>query len=136
MASARQADEAVQALRARGLRLTRPRRLVLDVVRAGRLHPSAYYVYNRVRGQLPQVSLGTVYRNLRLLVETGLLRESVDAAGTGFDANTAPHDHFTSVRCRRIYDIAHTREVPIRARISARGFDAFEHRVELHGRCR
>ena len=136
MPSAKQADQAVQALRARGLRLTRPRRLVLEVVRAGKVHPSAYRVYNRVRRRLPHVSLGTVYRNLRLLVETGLLRESVDAAGTRFDPNTAPHDHFTCLQCRRIYDVAQTRAVRIRARFSSLGFQVLEHRVEFYGRCR
>jgi hypothetical protein len=89
MRSTREADRAVQALRARGLRLTRPRRLVLETVQGGTQHPSAYSVYNRVRRRLPHVSLGTVYRNLRLLVETGLLRESVAPAGTRFDREVA-----------------------------------------------
>ena len=136
MPSARQTDHALQILRARGLKLTRPRRLVFEVVSAGTQHPSAYSVYNRVRRRLPRVSLGTVYRNLRLLVDTGLLRESVDAAGTRFDPNTTPHDHFTCVRCRRIYDVARTREVRIPARIASMGFQVLEHRVEFYGRCR
>ena len=136
MRSTREADQAVQALRARGLRLTRPRRLVLETVQGGTQHPSAYSVYSRVRRRLPHVSLGTVYRNLRLLVETGLLRESVDPAGTRFDPNTTPHDHFTCVQCRRIYDVARTREVPIGARMSAMGLQVLEHRVEFYGYCR
>jgi len=136
MPSARSPDQAVQALRARGLRLTKPRRLVLEVARAGNLHPSAYVVYNRVRRRLPHVSLGTVYRNLRVLVELGLLRESLDADGTRFDSNTAPHDHFTCVQCHRIYDLARPDEVRVPARISSMGFQVLEHRVEFYGRCR
>jgi Fe2+ or Zn2+ uptake regulation protein len=136
MRSTRQADQAVEVLRARGLRLTRPRRLVLEIVSAGTLHPSAYSVYNRVRRRLPHVSLGTVYRNLRVLVEMGLLRESAHPAGSRFDPNTTPHDHFTCVQCRRIYDVARTRAGRARERISSMGFQVLEHRVEFYGCCR
>ena len=59
--------ESLDTLRARGLRLTRPRRLILDVVRATDVHPTAVFVYQRVRRRLPRVSLATVYRNLRML---------------------------------------------------------------------
>ena len=57
---------AAETLRARGLRLTEPRRLILDVVRATDAHPSASTVYRQLRKRLPRVSLATVYRNLAL----------------------------------------------------------------------
>lgn len=136
MRLAEPADRACQLLRARGLRLTKPRRIILDVVRASKLHPSAYVVHRCVRRKLPHVSLGTVYRNLRLLVAVRLLRECLDAAGTRFDPNTAPHDHFTCVRCHRIWDIAQNPDVPIDAQVSSLGRQVFEHRVEFYGRCR
>src|SRR2546426_10091323 len=68
-------------LRARGLRLTEPRRIILDVVRATDAHPSAALVYRLVRRRLPGVSLATVYRNLRVLAAQGLLTERPDVAG-------------------------------------------------------
>src|SRR5882762_4447255 len=86
-----------ETLRARGLRLTKPRRLILDVVRATDVHPTAAFVYRRVRRRLPRVSLATVYRNLRVLAAEGLLAERTDAAGLRFDGNAEPHDHFTCV---------------------------------------
>src|SRR2546427_4629662 len=92
-------------LRARGLRLTRPRRLILDVVRATDAHPTAAVVYQRVRRRLPRVSLATVHRNLRMLAAEGFLAERADAGGMRFDGNTAPHDHFTCLACGRIYDV-------------------------------
>ena len=108
--SAIQAD----ALRARGKRLTRPRRLILDLVRGTDAHPSAALVYREVRRRLPRVSLATVYRNLRMLAAEGLLSERADAGGMRFDGNTDPHDHFTCVACGRIYDVpaAGARRVP------------------------
>src|SRR5215468_6031507 len=65
------------ALRARGLRLTGPRRVVLEVVPGTDSHPIAERVHQLVRRALPRVSLGTVYRNLRLLVAEGLMKELV-----------------------------------------------------------
>jgi Fe2+ or Zn2+ uptake regulation protein len=92
-------------LRARGKRLTQPRRIILDTVRASDGHPSAATVHQHVRRRLPRVSLAPVYRNLRMLAAEGLLIERADLAGRRFDGNTAPHDHFTCVACGRIYDI-------------------------------
>ena len=64
------------ALRTRGLRLTGPRRVVLEVVRGTDSHPTAERVHAMVRRRLPRVSLGTVYRNLRLLVAEGLVQRA------------------------------------------------------------
>src|SRR3990167_11185089 len=105
----------VDTLRARGLKLTRPRRIILDVVRGTDVHPTAAFVYRRVRKRLPRVSLATVYRNLRMLAAEGFLAERADAGGMRFDGNTLPHDHFTCLACGRLYD------VPARAAPAARG---------------
>jgi Fur family transcriptional regulator, ferric uptake regulator len=124
------------ALRARGLRLTRPRRLILDVVRATDAHPSAALVHRRVRRVLPRVSLATVYRNLRRLAAEGLLRERAEAGELRFDGNTDPHDHFTCIACGRVYDVP-TRAgsaAPTRV-MTAAGFEILDRRVELYGRC-
>jgi Fur family transcriptional regulator, peroxide stress response regulator len=122
-------------LRARGKRLTRPRRLILDLVRSTDAHPSAALVYREVRRHLPRVSLATVYRNLRMLAAEGLLSERADAGGTRFDGNTDPHDHFTCVACGRIYDVpsAARRVAP---RVAFRpGFEVHGQRIEFYGRC-
>ena len=129
-------DGVVQSLRARGLRLTRPRRVILDTVRATVAHPSAAMVYDQVRRRLPRVSLATVYRNLRFLAAEGLLRERADASGLRFDGNTAPHDHFTCVRCGRIYDVPGRAAGRVHARLAATtGFEVLDHRIEFFGRC-
>ena len=132
-----------EALRAAGKRLTRARRVILETVRATDAHPSAAAVHRDVRRRLPRVSLATVYRNLRMLAATGLLRERAAATGMRFDGNTAPHDHFTCVACGRIYDVPARRARPARARLTIgrgnpRGGPAFEvlsQRIEFYGRC-
>jgi Fe2+ or Zn2+ uptake regulation protein len=124
------------SLRARGKRLTAPRALILDAVRATDAHPSAADVYRRVRRRLPRVSLATVYRNLRMLAAEGLLRERAYGGGLRFDGNTAAHDHFTCVRCGRIFDVPPLVPRAMRARVaSSTGFEVLEHRSEFYGRC-
>src|SRR5881398_1570991 len=111
-------------LRARGLRLTRQRRIILEVVRATDAHPTAAFVYRRVRRRLPRVSLATVYRNLRVLAAEGVLAERADAGGLRFDGNAEPHDHFTCVACGRIHDVPVRRGRAVRARLAAQtGFE-------------
>jgi Fe2+ or Zn2+ uptake regulation protein len=125
-----------EALRARGLRLTRPRRLILDAVRDTDVHPTAAFVYRRVRRRLPRVSLATVYRNLRVLAAQGLLVERADAGGLRFDGNAAPHDHFTCVACGRIHDVPVRRGRAVRPRLAAQtGFEILNRRTEYFGRC-
>jgi len=132
-------DGAESALRARGLRLTGPRRLVFDVVRASESHPTAEWVHQMVRRRRPRVSLGTVYRNLRLLVAEGLVNE-LPGPHARFDGNITEHHHFTCVACGRMSDVpAPTGDPHSRAlcgRVAAQGgFSVTHHRIEFYGRC-
>lgn len=134
-----------EAFRKRGFRLTGPRRLILEVVRRTDVHPTAEWVYRQVRRRLPRVSLGTVYRNLRLLVEEGIVKElqggsepgSLTARLARFDGNTSAHHHFTCSECGRIHDLAERVDRSIDRRIAARtGLEVSHHRIEFYGRCR
>ena len=127
------------ALRARGLRLTGPRRVVLEVLRGSDAHPTAASVHRLVRRRLPRVSLGTVYRNLRLLVAKGLVNE-LPGPHARFDGNISEHHHFTCVACGRMSDVpAPTGDPHSRAlcgRVAAQGgFSVTHHRIEFYGRC-
>jgi len=132
-------DGASAALRGVGLRLTGPRRLVLEVVRGSDAHPTAEAVHQMVRCRLPRVSLGTVYRNLRLLVAQGLVKE-LPGPHTRFDCNLSEHHHFTCLACGRIADVAgpltepHSRALVSRV-ASSGGFSVTHHRIEFYGRC-
>jgi Fur family peroxide stress response transcriptional regulator len=69
-------------------------------------HPTADTIYSCLRQEYPNISLGTVYRNLSLLEEIGEITRI--SAGTGaehYDGNCAPHQHFICTRCHRIYDV-------------------------------
>lgn len=124
-------------LRSRGLRLTNPRRLILEIVRATDVHPTALWVYQRARRRAPRVSLGTVYRNLRVLANEGLLKEMAAGRGLGrFDGNLSDHCHIVCVSCGRISDLAEFLDRSLESRVAARtGFTVSHHRVEFYGRC-
>src|ERR1700741_4700252 len=129
-------NKAIDPWRDRGLRLTRPRRIILDVVRATDAHPTAAVVYERVRRRLTRVSLATVYRNLRMLAAEGFLAERADTGGLRLDGNTGPHDHFPCLVCGPIYDVPAGTGPGGRRRVAARtGFEVLDHRTEYYGRC-
>ena len=69
-------------------------------------HPTADMVYSDIRKIYPNISLGTVYRNLSLLSELGEIRKLVTSDGAvRFDADTSPHNHFTCRRCGAVLDL-------------------------------
>jgi len=118
------------------MRLTAPRRLILSVVRGTDSHPTAERVHVEVRRRLPRVGLGTVYRNLRLLADEGLLAEIRQGRSLRFDGRVDRHHHFTCERCRRIFDLSEPMDSRLDARVAARtGFQISRHRIEFYGLC-
>ncbi len=133
-------ERAESALRSdlarRGMRLTAPRRLILAVVRDTDVHPTAEWVHAEVRRRLPRVSLGTVYRNLRLLARQGFLAVIQQGPSARFDARVGRHHHFTCAGCGRIFDLEEPVDRRLEARVSARtGFQVSHHRIEFYGHC-
>ncbi len=90
----------------RTFRMTPQRRVILEELRRSEAHPSADELYERVRRRLPRISLATVYRNLDLLAERGMIRR-IEAGGgrRRFDGRTEPHHHVRCTRCGRVEDL-------------------------------
>lgn len=89
-----------------GRRMTRQRQAIMDFLAKTNDHPTAEMVYAAVRKQLPEISLGTVYRNLQLLVDEGLAREIDRGRGSSrFDGKLAQHSHFFCQSCGRVFDL-------------------------------
>lgn len=87
-------------------RSTRQRKVILEEVRKSPNHPTADEVFQSVRRELPRISLATVYRNLNLLVDQGLLRKIRGKGGRmRFDGDRKEHVHIVCERCGRIADI-------------------------------
>ena len=79
---------------------SRKRDAILACVRATTCHPSAEWVYQRLKPTIPDLSLGTVYRNLSMFKDEGLVISVGTVGGLErFDGNTKPHTHFVCARC-------------------------------------
>lgn len=86
-------------------RFSRQRELIYDTVRASRAHPTAEMVYTALKEKHPNLSLGTVYRNLHLLSAEGRLRR-MPFPVERFDGDLHPHNHFCCERCGKVTDMA------------------------------
>lgn len=85
-------------------RATTQKQQILTYLRSTKLHPTAEDVYDAVRQRLPQISKGTVYRNLDQFVRNSVIRE-IPGVQKRFDANLSTHSHFCCEKCDRIVDI-------------------------------
>lgn len=88
------------------LKYSRQRECIREYIQKCKEHPTADQIYAEIKKEFPNISLGTVYRNLSLLVE---LKE-ISKISTGnspdrFDYNTTPHSHFICTHCHCIQDI-------------------------------
>lgn len=87
-------------------RMTKQRQAIINMLATSGEHPTAEMIYAAVRRELPDISLGTVYRNLQLLVAEGRVHEIVlGRVGSRFDGNLRPHSHFFCQRCGAVYDV-------------------------------
>lgn len=102
----RLSKEAVEAMtRARGLKMTPQRRLIVEYLRGAVNHPTADEVFSAVNEQLPITSRATVYNTLNWLKAAGMIREVFEAGNVRFDPNTTNHHHFVCRACGRIDDV-------------------------------
>jgi Fur family transcriptional regulator, peroxide stress response regulator len=111
--------------------------LILRILRSTRRHPNANWIYEQARRELPNISLGTVYRNLDCLARMGKIREM--ASGNGlklYDGDLRNHDHIQCTSCSRVEDIPHLFHPfsfdPIE---SATGYQIISRRLEFYGTC-
>jgi Fe2+ or Zn2+ uptake regulation protein len=116
---------------------SRQRDRILDWLRATDSHPSAAQIHAALAPETPGLSLGTVYRNLEVLVADGRAEEVSCAGGPArYDANVDPHHHFTCDGCGRILDV----EVPVPRSLAKRlageqGLHARRISITFYGLC-
>lgn len=90
----------------------RKREKILSYLKSTDTHPSAEMVYTRLKPEIPDLSLGTVYRNLSMFKQRGVIASIGAVNGVErFDYNTAPHVHFVCGCCNGVLDM-HAIEVP------------------------
>ena len=117
--------------------MTRQRRVILEELRKVKTHPSADEIYEIVRKRLPRISLGTVYRNLEILSESGDIQKLEPCCSLKrFDGNPNEHCHIRCVCCDRIADapVVPDLEIDLK-RVNSTDFEIIGHRLEFLGLC-
>lgn len=119
------------------LKYSRQREAIINFLKTRYDHPTADVVYSNVRNEFPNISLGTVYRNLTLLADLGeIARLHLGDGVDHFDYNAAPHYHFVCSRCGGVSDL----ETPDIKVVDTDAFQNFGgeihgYSVHFHGVC-
>ena len=118
-------------------RRSKQRELVLQVLKGTKSHPTADDIYAEVKKQMPSLSLGTVYRNLKLLKEGGEIQElSFATASSRFDGNPENHGHFSCLVCGHVIDVEYPIDPEVDQRIAQQtGLDIHYHQIWFYGLC-
>lgn len=94
-------------------RYSKKRQAIIDCLASTDEHPSAEWVYNKLKPQFPDLSLATVYRNINELKNEGRISSvGIVFDKERFDANTKPHTHAVCVRCGKIIDVGEVKLPP------------------------
>ena len=89
-----------------GTKQFRKRNAILSYLRSTDIHPSADMVYAHLKSEIPDISLGTVYRNLSMFRQQGMIISVGTVGGVErFDGNTEPHVHFVCNDCSAVIDL-------------------------------
>jgi len=127
-----------KTLEVSGHRFTEQRAAVYRFVCDATTHPNADEVFQQVRGEVPGISLATVYKSLETLVNCGLASKLTYSDGSArYDGRTDPHHHVHCVSCGRVRDIPGHLS-PGSLEILGKGLDGFRvsgYRLELTGFC-
>ena len=129
--------QAVDQLKSGGVRMTPQRYAILEYLLGTNIHPTADDIYRTLSPQYPSLSVATVYNNLKLFVEAGLVRElTYGDDSSRFDADLSDHYHAICTVCGSMVDFEHP---PIQAveqaAAYATGFQVQGHRMEVYGIC-
>jgi len=119
------------------LKHSKQRDSIMEFLRERKDHPTADTVYMNVRKTFPNISLGTVYRNLTLLADIGeIARIRVGDGVDHFDADTSPHYHFICKECGSVIDLDMENMVFINETVN-KNFDGLieGHITYFYGKC-
>jgi len=130
-------QKAVDTLKRSGVRITPQRHAVLEYLLTSMSHPTADEIYKALEQKFPNMSVATVYNNLRILREIGLVRElTYGDDSSRFDSNMRDHYHIICENCGKIVDFHYPTLDEIESLAEkVSGFSISHHRMELYGKC-
>ncbi len=110
---------------------------VLNAVLSSSTHPDAMTIYKMVKEKIPNISLGTVYRNLNTLAKEGLIKKiEIDEGNDRFDKTLFDHNHIKCINCHKVVDInSKISESEIRKIEEETGFKITDCNFNINGIC-
>lgn len=130
-------EETIEMLQRKGVRITPQRREILSFLIESDIHPTADEIYQAIGDKFNNMSVATVYNNLRLLTDLKIVKElSYGDQASRFDFITTDHYHAICRNCGKIVDFYYPtlEDVEIVAS-KLTGFSIDEHRLEVYGLC-
>jgi Fe2+ or Zn2+ uptake regulation protein len=118
-------------------RKSQQRERILEILKETKSHPTADWIYMRLKEEIPDLSLGTVYRNLKVLMEQGHIQKlPFGSTFDRFEAKIAPHYHLVCEKCGLVEDF----EMPQYSSINSQAekmsaFKISRHRIDFFGLC-
>lgn len=118
-------------------RKSKQREYILDFLRSTDSHPTAQMIFDGIRDDFPNLSLGTVYRNLNILVEQGKVKRlQYGSTFDRYDADVDEHYHFICGECKKIFDLALEPKEDLEAMAEQlSGHLVQEHKIDFFGIC-
>lgn len=118
-------------------RRTNQRKKILDYLRSTTSHPTADEIYDAIRLEMPGVSKGTIYRNLKVLQQQGHVKEiSLNGQIGRYEFDCGNHYHFKCDSCGKVMDIDEPVHTELEQRIAGRtGLKITSHQMEFRGLC-
>ncbi|PZE20665.1 Fur family transcriptional regulator [Paenibacillus xerothermodurans] len=129
--------QALTKLKSTGVRMTPQRHAILTYLMNTMTHPTADDIYKSLAPRFPSMSVATVYNNLKVFIETGLIREmTYGDQSSRFDADMSDHYHVLCERCGKMVDFPYKPldDLERTANLTT-GFLVKSHRVEVYGLC-
>lgn len=129
--------EALEMLKNTGVRITPQRHAILEYLVESMTHPTADDIYKALEGKFPNMSVATVYNNLRVFKEVGLVKElTYGDASSRFDYVTSQHYHVICENCGKIVDFPYGGLEKLEEEAAkTTGFVINSHRLEIYGVC-
>ncbi|WP_332691416.1 peroxide-responsive transcriptional repressor PerR [Halalkalibacter lacteus] len=130
-------QHALDTLKSTRVRMTPQRHAILEFLYESTAHPTADDIYKALEGRFPNMSVATVYNNLRVFKEAGIVKElTYGDASSRFDSVTSDHYHVICEDCGKIVDFHYPGldEVETLAE-HVTGFRIHNHRMEIYGTC-
>ena len=119
------------------LRMTNQREIILRELKKSKRHLSADELYDIVKKFMPRISLATVYRNLEILSETGVIRKlEISGRQKRFDFDVSDHDHIYCIMCHKVDNLNIARKSVDSEQLGVEaGYSITGYRVEVIGIC-